>query len=417
MSLTTQTLNKQVNAPRLPLPPQVPHRITSDAEALEVARTLAQAFRKEAAERDRERRLPWDEIEQYTASGLGGITIERAYGGAGVSYETLAQVFVVVSSADASLGQIPQNHFALIQNVRDVGSESQKQRWFQDVLAGHRLGNAGPERKNRARVMTDGTARLTRTPAGLRVTGTRFYSTGALFAHWVPFRAIDEDNQPVQVWVRRDAPGLEIVDDWSGFGQRTTASGSVVLNAVAVEEDNVIHLGRHADMPNLSGPVSQLIQVAIDVGIAEGALQDALAFVREKTRAWNDSGVANATEDPYIIQEIGQLRIDVDAAHEVLLSTARTLDAIASEPVSAASSARASVVIAEAKILAVEAALAASEKLLELAGSSATRAAHNLDRHWRNARVHTLHDPVRWKYHLLGNYVLNGVYPKRHQWN
>jgi SfnB family sulfur acquisition oxidoreductase len=417
MSQTNNVASSQINASRLPLPPTVPHRIASDAEALAIARELADVFRQEAAVRDSERRLPWDELERYTASGLGGITIERAYGGAQVSNETLAEVFVILCAADPSLGQIPQNHFALIQNVRDVGTAAQKQRWFTDVLQGHRLGNAGPERKAKARVVTESTAKLSRTPDGLRVTGTRFYSTGALYAHWVPFRAVDDDNKPVQVWVRRDAPGLEIIDDWSGFGQRTTASGTVILNNVPVDADNVIHLSQHADVPNLSGPVSQLIQIAIDVGIAEGALQDALTFVREKTRPWNDSGVAQATDDLYIIQEVGKLQIDVHAAHEVLLSTARTIDAIAQAPVSAATSARASVAIAQAKILAVEAALSASEKLLELAGSSATRAAHNLDRHWRNARVHTLHDPVRWKYHLLGNYVLNGVYPKRHQWN
>lgn len=382
-----------------------------------VARDLAQVFKQEAALRDSERRLPWDELEQYTASGLGGITVERAYGGAQVSYETLAEVFVIVCAADPSLGQIPQNHFALIQNVRDIGSESQKQRWFTDVLNGYRLGNAGPERKAKARVMTEATARLTRTKDGLRVTGTRFYSTGALYAHWVPFRAVDDDNKPVQVWVKRDAPGLEVIDDWSGFGQRTTASGTVILNSVPVEDDHVLHVSRYADVPNLSGPVSQLIQAAIDVGIAEGALQDALAFVRDKTRAWTDSGLESATDDPYIIAEVGKLQIDVHAAHAVLLATARTIDAIAKDPVSAATSARASIAIAEAKILAAEAALSASEQLLALAGSSATRAAHNLDRHWRNARVHTLHDPVRWKYHLLGNYVLNGVYPRRHQWN
>ena len=107
----------------------------------------------------------------------------------------------------------------------------------------------------------------------------------------------------------------------------------------------------------------------------------------------------------------------MDAAHAVLLETARTLDALARQPVDAQASARASVAVAEAKILTTEAALQASEQLFALAGSAASRAAHQLDRHWRNARVHTLHDPVRWKYHLLGNYLLNGALPRRHQWN
>jgi SfnB family sulfur acquisition oxidoreductase len=402
---------------RLPSPPKTPHRITSDAEALQVARLLADDFVREAAVRDRERRLPWDELDRFTASGLGGITIPRQFGGAEVSYATLSEVFVTLCAADPSLGQIPQNHYALIQNVRDFGSPSQQQRWFADVLNGYRLGNAGPERKAKANLVSTPTAKLTRTAQGLRASGTRFYSTGALYAHWIPFRAVDDDNKPVQVWVRRDAPGVQVIDDWSGFGQRTTASGTVILNDVPVEDDAVIDLSGASDVPTLSGPVSQLIQASIDVGIAEGALQDALVFVRERTRPWLDSGVERAGDDPYIIQEVGKLKIEVDAAHEVLTESAELIDTLSKEPVTAESSARASVAVAEAKILSTEAALSASEKLLELAGSSATRAAHNLDRHWRNARVHTLHDPVRWKYHLIGNYLLNGTHPRRHQWN
>ena len=130
-----------------------------------------------------------------------------------------------------------------------------------------------------------------------------------------------------------------------------------------------------------------------------------------------DSGVGHASDDPTIRHGIGHLATLVEAAEAVTQETAETLDAIAAEPITFESSARASVAVAEAKILTTEAALEVSETLFDLAGASATRAAHALDRHWRNARVHTLHDPVRWKYHLLGNYVLNGAHPRRHSWN
>ena len=402
---------------RLPRPPSDPYCIRSEREALEVARDLAAGFRVGAARRDRERRLPWDEIEAFTASGLGAITVPKEHGGLDASLATLVRVVATLCAADPSLGQIPQSHFALIQNLRDMGDPAQQGRWFADVLAGHRIGNAGPERRARAASVTEATARLTQTAAGLRVSGTRFYSTGALFAHWIPFRAVDELGRAVQVWVRRDSPGVTVVDDWDAFGQRTTASGTVLFEEVAVAQDEVVAVWRFADRPTLSGPVSQLIQAAIDVGIAEGALADALDFVREHGRPWVDSGVEEARLDPHLIQDVGRLQIQVDAAVEVLLDTARRLDALVGLPIDAQTSAKASVWVAEAKILSTEAALAAAEQLFALAGSSATRAAHNLDRHWRNARVHTLHDPVRWKYLLLGNHLLNGVAPPRHQWN
>ena len=209
-----------------------------------------------------------------------------------------------------------------------------------------------------------------------------------------------------------------MIDDWDAFGQRTTASGTVVFDEVAVQADDVLPVWQLADRPGLFGPTSQLLQASIDQGIAEAAVADAKRFVRERSRPWVDSGVEHAHDDPYLIADIGRLQMDLHAAREVLRETGTLFDALAAQAtISAEDSARASVAVAEAKVLTTRIALLASEKLFELAGSSATRAAHNLDRHWRNARVHTLHDPVRWKLHLIGNYRLNGKLPARHSWN
>jgi SfnB family sulfur acquisition oxidoreductase len=403
--------------PRHPDPASV-QRIADDAEALASAHALAARFATGAAERDRRRLLPWAELDLWSQSGLGAITVPREYGGADVSYATLAEVFVILCAADPALGQIPQNHFGVLGVLREIGTPTQKARLYGEVLAGRRLGNAGPERRSAsAATILQGTTRLVRTPDGLRLDGQRFYSTGALFAHRVPTRAIDDEGRAVQVWVPRDATGVTVIDDWSSFGQRTTASGTVTFNQVSIDPEDVLPVWQLADRPGLFGPNSQLIQAAIDQGIAQAALTDALAFVRERARPWVDSGVERASDDPYIIADVGRLQIDLHAAHEVLQETGRTLDRLAAQTLDAEGSAAASVAVAEAKVLTTRIALEASEKLFELAGSAATRAAHNLDRHWRNARTHTLHDPVRWKLHLLGNYHLNHVLPARHSWN
>jgi SfnB family sulfur acquisition oxidoreductase len=404
--------------PRHPDPARV-QRITDDAQALASAHALAAQFAVGAAERDRQRLLPWAELDLWSESGLGAITVPREYGGADVSFATLAEVFVILCAADPALGQIPQNHFGLLGVLREVGTPAQKARLYDEVLAGRRLGNAGPERRSTgAATILQGTTRLTRTPDGLRLSGQRFYSTGALFAHRVPTRAIDDEGRAVQVWVPRDAPGLTVVDDWNSFGQRTTASGTVTFEQIPVDPQDVLPVWQLADRPGLYGPTSQLIQAAIDQGIAQAAIADTLSFVRERARPWVDSGVRRASDDPYIIADVGRLQIDLHAGHEVLLDAGRTLDLLAAaQTLDAEGSAAASVAVAEAKVLTTRIALDASEKLFELAGAAATRAAHNLDRHWRNARTHTLHDPVRWKLHLLGNYHLNHVLPARHSWN
>ncbi len=396
-------------------PPLHPAAIlTSDADALEAAHALARAAEAGVIQRDRERRLPWELVERFTASGLGSIAVPRAFGGPQLSYLTIAEVFRIISAVDPALGQIPQNHFGLIGLLHAAASPAQQQRLFASVLAGWRIGNGGPERGSKHTL--DIQARLIQRGGRWLLSGEKFYSTGALFAHWVTAKALDEQGRPWLAFIQRGRPGLRIINDWSGFGQRTTASGTVLLDEVEVDEGNLVPLWPLTDKPSIQGAFSQLIQAAIDLGIADGALRDAMAFVREKSRPWIDAKVERAGDDPYVIADVGRLQIELHAAEALLHKAARVLDETAAAPIDGDAAARASIAVAEAKALTTEISLQASEKLLELAGSRATLAEFGLDRHWRNARTHTLHDPVRWKYHAIGAWHLNGTRPNRHSW-
>ncbi|HEY0289281.1 MAG TPA: SfnB family sulfur acquisition oxidoreductase [Pseudomonas sp.] len=396
-------------------PPLLPTTVLrNDAQAIAAALELASAVRVNAAQRDRERQLPWSEIEQFTRSGLGSISVPRAYGGPQVSFVTVAEVFRILSAADPAVGQIPQNHFGILNSLIGSASESQKKALFEGVLHGWRIGNGGPERGTKNTL--DVRARLTADGDQFLLNGEKFYSTGALFAHWVAVKALNESGKQVLVFVERGTPGLHIVDDWSGFGQRTTASGTVLLENVRVSGEFVIENWKLALSPNIQGAVSQLIQAAIDAGIAREAIDDSIRFVRERSRPWIEANVERAGDDLYVIADIGKLKLELHAAEALLRKAGRVLDEIAANPITEQSAARASIVVAEAKVLTTEIALQASEKLFELAGSRATLAEFNLDRHWRNARVHTLHDPVRWKVHAVGAYNLNGALPARHSW-
>ncbi|PPC61675.1 SfnB family sulfur acquisition oxidoreductase [Pantoea sp. ICBG 1758] len=387
--------------------------ITRREQAIQAAQSLAEQAKPGAVERDQQRIYPVDLLNQFTRLGLGSISVPRRFGGGGLDYQTLAEVFRIISASDPSLGQIPQNHFGLIQFILGEGEPEQQQTLLQAVVNGNRLGNGGPEKNTRhtrdvqARLSGDGNARF--------LTGEKFYSTGALFADILVTTALQDDDRPVMAFIPLPAPGAEIVDDWSGMGQRTTASGTVRLHQVAVDPAWIIPLPS-PEKPTLRGAVSQLIQAAIDAGIAQGALDDALAFVRDHSRPWVDAGVARNTDDPYILADIGRISTELSAANALLRRAARVLDATDPAALTAENSAAASIAVAEAKVLTTEIALRASEKLLEWGGSRATLLQHGLDRHWRNARTHTLHDPVRWKTHAIGNYYLNAVYPARHAW-
>ena len=315
-------------------PPLLPAQVLgTDAQALDAARELAAVARQQAARRDQQRKLPWTEIEQFTRSGLGSITLGKAFGGPQVSYVTLAEVFAIISAADPALGQIPQNQFGILNLLQHVASESQKQQLFQSVLNGSRIGNAGPERGSKNTLELK--ARITAQGDGWVLNGQKFYSTGALFAHWIAVKALNDDGKQVMAFVRRGTPGLRVVDDWSGFGQRTTASGTVLLNNVQVDADLVVENWRLNEHPNIQGAVSQLIQAAIDAGIARGALDDAIEFVRTRARPWIDAKVDRASDDLYVIADIGKLKIELHAAEALLRKAGKVLDQVHAAPLTA----------------------------------------------------------------------------------
>ena len=409
-----------VAAPRLSKEPPIfnrdpqAHVIGSDAEAIEAAKVLAEEFAAGAANRDRERILPAAELDRFSESGLWGVTVPKAYGGAGVSFATLAEVIKLISAADPSIGQIPQNHLAALDAIRVTASEEQKALWFGRVLKGYRLGNAFSEANSRH----VGAFETTLTPDGdgYVVKGEKFYATGALFAHFIHIGAVAPDGKLRLAIVPRDAPGLTIVDNWSGFGQRTTASGNVLIDNVRVGPEGVIPAYRGGEKPSSNGAVSQLIQAAVDAGIARGAIDDTIAFVRKYTRPWIDSGQERGSDDVFTISQIGDLKIKLHAAEALLEKAGLAIDGILDNPTDE-SVGVATVAVAQAKILTTEIAILAANKLHELAGTRSTLADFNLDRHWRNARTHTLHDPVRWKYFHVGNHALNGVNPPRHAWS
>lgn len=388
--------------------------ITTEREAIEAAKQVAKFAAEEAQHRDQQRVLPHAALDLFTHSGLGSITIPKEFGGPQLSFSTVAEVFRIISAVDPALGQIPQNHFGILQLLSITASEEQLKRLYGSVLAGWRIGNGGPERGTKDTL--DMRTCLTKTAAGLVLNGEKFYSTGALFAHWVAIKAIDDNQQPVITFIPKHTEGLHIVDDWSGMGQRTTASGTIKLHNALVAPENVIALAPISQQPNIQGAVSQLIQAAIDAGIAHGALEEAKSFIRERSRPWIDANVERNSDDLYIIADVGRLTIELNAANALLKRAASILDQTQSAPITSESAAYASIAVAEAKVLTTDIALAASEKLFEWAGSRSTLAEFGLDRHWRNARTHTLHDPVRWKFHAIGQYRLNGIFPARHSW-
>ncbi|MCY1316626.1 Dibenzothiophene desulfurization enzyme C [compost metagenome] len=386
------------------------HRIESEEEALSIAHELAAEIAKSANVRDTDRILPFDELDALAQSGLLAITVPPEYDGIDVSNAVLAEITAILSEADSSIGQIPQNHFYILEALRTDGTEEQKAFFFGRALAGDRFGNALSERGTKT--VGDYATRLTPDGPGFRLNGRKYYSTGVLFAEWIVVFALDPTDKLTMSFLPRGAEGLQIIDDWDGFGQRTTGSGTTVLQNVYVTADAVVRHHRGFERPTTIGSVGQIIHAGIDLGIARAAFAETLNFVRDHARPWMDSGVEKAANDPLTIARIGQLAIRLEAATATVERAGKKVD-VAQINGTEESVVEATLAVAAAKVLTTEIALETSNTLFELAGTASTKIGLNLDRHWRNARTHTLHDPVRWKHHVVGNYHLNGVKPPK----
>ncbi|WP_205865711.1 acyl-CoA dehydrogenase family protein, partial [Mycolicibacterium porcinum] len=221
-------------------------RISSVEAALAAAAQLSRSFAEESGARDAHRILPHEQVQALKESGLLALTVPAEHGGLDVPIAVLAEVLRLIAHGDPSIGQIPHSHFTFLEALRLQGTPAQQAYFYGLVADGALFANAQSERGPHP-VDVD-TTTLTVADAGYVLSGRKYYSTGALFADWLIVRASHSDGSgqvptaatPKAIaFVPRDARGVEVVDDWDGMGQRTTASGTVTLDAVEVPAAHV----------------------------------------------------------------------------------------------------------------------------------------------------------------------------------
>lgn len=398
--------------------PPVAPRLGSPAEARAAARAFAAEIAPGAVERDAERRVPVAELDALGRTGLLalGVPVERGGGGAGAA--TIVEAMRIISAADPAIGQVPQNHYMLVDALVRYGDVAQKELLLGEVVRGARFGNAWSERGGKHPLDTKTTLR--ESDRGLRLEGRKYYSTGALTAQWVPVLARDETRDALQprdpdkdplafIFLPRDTEGLAVDQDWTAFGQRATISGTTNLDDVEVNPGWVLRFPPEKPADTFAA-FGQILHAAVDVGIARGALDEAARHLSANSRTWFEAGVERPADEPYVVAHFGRLEVKVQAAEALLATAARGLDAAQADPTPELIDA-ARIGVAAARACAAGTSLEASSEALDPLGSSAADARWGLDRHWRNARTHTLHDPTRWKHVHLGRYRLDGVLP------
>jgi len=384
----------------------------STADRLARLPAIVDELRRDDAAAERDRVLQYGAVEQLRHAGLLSLRVPARYGGPGAGTRDVLSAVIQIARGSSNVAQSLRAHFGFSERLlSNRASEAERAQWFPVVNSGLVFGNAITDANGKAPGSSD-TTLLADSDGVLRLNGYKFYSTGTLFADVIAVSAIDADGRDLQAIVPTDRHGVELYDDWDGFGQRLTASGGTRFTDVTVNPVEVITVsdGKHLGH---STAFLQLYLAAVAAGIAHGVLDDAVAYVREKARPASHSLADSASGDPFILAAVGDIAANAAAAEALVLTAAAAIDAVVADGRQTDPDALAelSVTVAKAQLIAERLTLTAAERLFDTGGASATARKLNLDRHWRNTRTVASHNPLAYKAYTAGNYAVNGVWP------
>jgi alkylation response protein AidB-like acyl-CoA dehydrogenase len=380
------------------------------SDPLAVATALAEQLAATAVERDRAGGHAALEREAIRDSGLLALSVPQEFGGAGACWRTVYRTIRIVAGADSALGHLLGFHHLQLAGIQLYGNAQQQRRLLTSTIA---------ERLFWGNALNPLDKRLIAVPAagGYLLNGIKSFASGSVGADWLTISAWDPlAGSPLIAVLPTRQAGIEVQADWDAFGQRQTDSGNVRFDNVLLPDDLVLQPANRAATPRstLRSQVAQLVMANLYLGLAEGALASARDYLRDEARPWFASGVEAAADDPYVQHRFGEFHLLVRPAQALADEAAAALDAALGQGdgVSAFERGKVAVAVAEAKVLAHRAAIGIGNELFELTGARSTSARYGFDRFWRNARVHTLHDPVDYKLRDLGRYALGGRLPE-----
>lgn len=355
-------------------------------------------------DRDRERIFPYEQVGWLKEAGFGRVRIPVGHGGFGASLEQTFALLADLATADPNVAHIWRNHLAFVEDRLNAAPSPDNDRWIRRFLDGEFVGGGWTEANNGTFANLKTTVR--RDGDGYLVSGAKFYATGSLYADWLDVLGRGDDDVPLTALVRRADPGVKLVDDWNGFGQRTTASGSATYIDVPAAVGDVFPA---AERFAYQGHFYQTAMLSVLTGITRAVLRDGTAALKSRGRNYPQALDATPALDGQLLQVIGQVSAYAFAAGAALRAAARAIDLVHVPGENRILDAE--VAVAQAQLTIIDAALQASTTVFDALGASGVSENLLLDRHWRNARTLASHNPRVYKARILGDWIVNGTDP------
>lgn len=370
-----------------------------------------------AQQRDLNDENPFDQVAALKRAGFGTLRLPRELGGAGITVPQLFSAVIDVARADPVVAHIFRTHFWFTEERLRTSTEASSLQWLRKVADGKLFGNAFSEKGSNAVGSLVFNTRLLPDPTGgYRLEGEKFYSTGTLFSDYLTVTATTDHDSVATVVVPADRTGVKLIDDWDGFGQRRTGTGTTIFKNVAVTSDEILADSPYdaEAVPSVQYASLQLFIHAVVAGILAGVVDDGVTLLRSRDRSFSHAPTERPTDDPLLQRLLGELASTAYVAKAAVLDAA---EAIAAATDSAATTSDgnpdaqlaqdAQIKVAQVKVHLDAIAPEAATRLLELGGASAASRQKGLDRHWRNIRTITLHNPVAYKAVAIGANLLH----------
>lgn len=372
---------------------------------------LIAAIGEGALERERVNERPFAAIQLVKLARLGALRVPLEDGGGGATLRELFAVVIALATADVNVAHILRGHFAHVEERLRLGGD-ERRRVIELALGGAIVGNASTELGSTTIGEFTWQTRLTRVGDGLRLNGTKYFTTGTLYADYAEVLASDPEGATVVVLVPTDRPGVSVLDDWDGMGQRATGTGTAIFSDVEVTPEETLLFappdsGSEPPPLYLSGAFFQLYVTALEVGVLHALRADAVAHVHQRARSFAWAPAEAPADDPLLQREIGEIASAAFAAEATVLAAADAL-AVAFEAATRGEDAElelaheASLQAAYAKVVVDALGQKAASQVFDVGGASVVRQAHQLDRHWRNIRTLASHNPTSYKAQAIG---------------
>jgi len=391
-------------------------RRTSDADfdaLLHRFRPIFERIAEGVIEREKNRTLPFEQIRWLKEAGFGAIRVPIEYGGGGISIQQLTIILIELAEADSNVAQALRGHFAFVEDRINAHVNAPQTEWLQRFVAGDLVGCAWTEIG--AVKIGDRTTRISQKGGKWVVNGTKYYSTGSIFSDWIDLLARREDTgKDVTVAIRTDQPGIRQLDDWDGFGQRTTGSGTAIFENAEIELKNIIE---HSERFKYQTAFHQLVLIAVMVGIGRAAVKIFAKEVSKRTRIYSHGNASSVDQDAQIQQVVGKASAQVYTAESAALRAAeanhRAYLSHYEQNVEIEHHANVEALreTTQSQIGVISLILTATAELFNALGASATSTEKQLDRYWRNARTVASHNPVVYKERIIGDWEINGHEP------